>query len=367
LRTRVLFLLLLMLVAGLAGAQNARPGGGTVPKAPPDRSASIAERISWLAANPEHVAVADLFADVLNEARTVADLDRIRREVVPTLIDDELKREGTRQLAAVYRSARQLRTAATLYAQSYGLSRDSDLDSLFAHAQILFELGEFSQADIEARSIVARTTNYSLKRRAFTLAARIAYEEGNTEQALEMLETLASLVTAGTAPADLVEVETLLLLRQILELSDDPGAVERADDLLVRIFPESIAAQLIREESRLLSLPGLPSALLLSPGGLPEDGTSTTGDTSPADPLTVRRDQQRLSAIQVGSFGDAENAQHLTADLQRLGLLARSEEVAREGATLHQVIVSIPGGTTENAARILSTLRENGYDGFMVY
>jgi len=348
-RTRAFFLLAFLLVAGLAGAVAA----------PPERNTSLSERMEWLVANPEHPAVAEVFSNVLEDARSMADLDAIRRRVLPSLVEPEVRFNGTRILAAVYRTARQFTIAADLYRQAYELSCDAslgtDLDSLFVHAQILLELGDLSRADTEARAVLTQTTDYSLKRRAYTLVARIAYEGGNSARALEMLDTLVSLANSGETASDLVEVETLLLTRQILAVSGPALAMQRIDDLLLRLFPQSVAAGIVNAESRQMTLPGLPSVLLLA----------QAADTEAAP--AVRRDQPRLSAVQVGSFSDADNADHLTADLQRLGLPARTEAISREGSTLHQVVVDISSGTTEDAARIFSTLRENGFDGFLVY
>ena len=135
----------------------------------------------------------------------------------------------------------------------------------------------------------------------------------------------------------------------------------------MRLFPDSVAAAIVNGESRRMILPGLPSALLLAQDSGSEGPPVGVHDAPPGSTTGVRRDQPRLSAVQVGSFTDADNAEHLTADLQLLGLAARAEAISREGTTLHQVVVDIVGGSTENAAKILSTLRENGFDGFLVY
>jgi len=358
-RVRVLFLLISLLVAGKAVA------------VPPERTAPLPERIEWIIANPGDRAVRGLFLDTIEDASSLAELNSVRQRALPTLVDRELRQEGSRALAAIYRTARQLTLAEELYGQAYELSSGSpsgvDLESLFAQAQILLELGNLSQADKHARTVLNQTTDFSLKRRAYTLAARITYESGNSAQALEMLDTLASLANTDEFASDLVEVETLLLLRQILSISDDAGAAERIDDLLVRLFPDSIAAGIVTSESRRITLPGLPSALLLAALPDPESALSEARNPPSDVGLSARRDQPRLSAVQVGSFGDADNADHLTADLLRLGLAARTEAISREGSSLYQVVVDIPGGSTADAARILATLRENGFDGFLVY
>ena len=348
-RIRAFLLLVSLLIGGIAEAVAA----------PPEGSTSLSERMEWLVANPEDTAVADVFSGLLEDARSIADLNAVRQRVLPTLVEQELRFNGIRALAAVYRTARQLSIAGELYQQAYELSCDArlgtDLDSLFAHAQILLELGDLGRADTEARAVLTQTTDYSLKRRAYTLVARIAYDGGDSAKAIEMLDTLATLANSGETASDLVEVETLLLMRQILTVSGDTAAAERIDDLLLRLFPNSVAAGIANAESRQMTLPGLPSVLLLAQAADSED--------APA----VRRDQPRLSAVQVGSFSDADNAEHLTADLQRLGLPARTEAISREGSTLHQVVVDISGGSTEDAAKIFSILRENGFDGFLVY
>ncbi|MEE8441808.1 MAG: SPOR domain-containing protein [Spirochaetia bacterium] len=362
-RTRVLLLLVSLLVGGVAVAE------------PPERNSPLSERIEWLVVNPAHIAVTEIFADVLEDARSMADLDIIRQRIVPALVDRELRRDGLRAIAAVYRTARRLSIAGELYQQAYELSCDSsydaslatDLESLFAHAQILVELGDLRRADTETRTVLMQTTDYSLKRKAYTLTARIAYERGNSADALEMLDTLASLANTGEAASDLVEVETILLMRQILQAQGDREATARADDLLVHLFPGSVAAGIVTAESRKIALPGLPSALLFAQVAETKEGAGEVGNNLPDLALSVRRDQPRLSAVQVGSFNDADNAEHLTADLRRMGLAARTEAVSRDGSAMYQVVVDIPDGSTENAARILSTLRASGFDGFLVY
>ena len=354
-RIRAFLLLVSLLVGGIAVA------------VPPERREPLSERVEWLVMNPEEIAVTEVFHGVLEDVQSMEELGIVRQRVLPALTDRELRLDGTRALAVIYRTARQLTVAGELYRQAHELSAGTDLESLLAHSQILLELGDLRQADTEARAVLTQTTDYSLKRRAYTLAARIAYEGGESAKALEMLDTLASLANSGATASDLVEVETLLLKRQILRVSGDAAAVERTDELLVRLFPDSVAAGIVESESRKMTLSGLPSMLLLAEeGDDPREAIDARNDTFDPAPV-VRRDQPRLSAVQVGSFSDADNAEHLTADLQRLGLNARTEAIAREGSTLHHVVVDIPGGSTENAARILSTLRENGFDGFLVY
>jgi hypothetical protein len=175
-----------------------------------------------------------------------------------------------------------------------------------------------------------------------------------------MLQTLASL-----DDSEYVEVESLVLLKEILELAGEGDAVKDVEATLVELFPDSLDTARIIGDNRSVRPAGLPSAMLLSP---PEEAPvpASTATASESEPIQ-RRDQPQLSAVQVGSFSDPDNATHLTRDLDRLGLDAHTETISREGRSLYQVVVRIPEGGTEDAARVLSILRENGFDGFLVY
>ena len=346
---------LLLLAAHVSAQTDQRPAGG-LEKAPPARDAAVDQRIEWLAGNPEHSAVADVLSGVLNDAKSVAQLTSVS-DALSRISIAELRHGGYRAVAAVLRSARMLPEAALNYGMAYLASGGTDLESLYLQAQTLFELGDLAGSSERVHTVLAQTADYELKRRAYTLAAHISYEHGREADARRMLETLASL-----DDPELVEVESLVLFREILERSGNNEAAARVDDSLARLFPESVAVAQFVAGNRYVRSAGLPSSLLLS-AALEAPGDAPAAVGTPAE----RRDQPRLSAVQVGSFSDPDNAAHLTRDLIRLGLDARTESISREGRTLYQVTVRIADGSTAGAARTLAILRENGFDGFLIY
>ncbi len=356
-RAAFLFWLALFLGAVSANGFAQSEGAGS---ALPALDASVRERVDWLAAHGEHTAAGDVLDDILDEVRTIPEILYLSEQALANLSPD-LKGRGYRSVAAVLRSARRLEEAARDYGLAYEASGRTDLRSLFLQGQLLFELGDLSAADARARRVIAETSDYEIRRRAYTLAALIAYESGHEEEARRMLQTLASL-----NDSDYVEVESLVLLKGILDLAGDSTAAEQVEAMLVALFPESVDTARIVADNRYLRPAALPSALLLSPAG--ESPVVTTEPALPeSEPAAQRRDQPQLSAVQVGSFSDPDNAMHLTRDLNRLSLDARTETISREGRSLYQVVVRIPGGKTEDAARVLSILRDNGFDGFLVY
>lgn len=323
-----------------------------------------APSLDWLAANPGDPDFASGLDLHLSAAGSLDALDAVRERLLPLIPDLRTSRHAARSLADLYFTARQLELARDMYDSAFQVSSGADVDSLFARALVDFELGDLDRADAAARQVLLRTEDYSLKRRAYTLVARCAFARDEWETSLQMLRTLASLADDPESGRDSVEVESLLLLHQVLEASGDAQAAGDALELLRSVFPLSIAAELSSSGGLSVVSPGLPATMALLGRGA-EDFSSPDGDSTV--PEVARRPQPRFSAVQVGSFTDEDNAVHLAADLKALELQARVETVAKEGTSLYQVVVDIPDGSTESAARLFAVLGDNGFDGFLVY
>jgi len=327
--------------------------GGLVSAQMVSDTATFADRVNWLEANAANTKFASVLADTIDLAENISQADAIRDRIVRPTDPVLVGLDNVIRLAAIYRSARALNSAADLYGEAYSASGGADLESLFRQAQILFELGDIDSADSLARTVLSRTADYSLKRRAYTLVARAAYSRGDLDTALKLLETLASLASDTDHARDSVEVESLVLLRDVrIALGDNEGSAG-VESLIDSLFPESMASALL-SRGRSTTTAGLPGTLALA-----------TYDENYVD--EPARENPRFTAVQVGSFEDAENATHLVSDLVALGLDAHSDMISREGRTLHQVVVAVADGSTEETARIFSILHDNGFNGFLVY
>ena len=313
------------------------------------------EAIEWLIANSSHGAFRDRLSHVLDNARNVASLERVAREIVPLIDDRDLLADVAARLGRFAMTIRDFELADELFESAYIASGGTDLGSLYAQAQALLQIGRIAASEQRARTVVAETEDYELKRRAYATVARTMHLRGRNEDAARLLETLSGL----DGPDD-VEPDTLLLQSAVLVSLEMSG--EEPLRRLERLHPQSVAVHMIG--GRLVGEAPLPATLLTGPRDVPaaesdRPEASGSGEARPQAP--------RVTAIQVGSFSDRDNAVHLAADLRGLGLETHTETVHRDGRSLELVFVSVPGGTTEEAALVLAALEEAGYRGFAVY
>lgn len=325
---------------------------------PPAPTASLDERLAWLRSTRSHSALIDVFIGVVSDLPTVADVLELSESVVPMVESSAIRHEALTRLASVARTARQLRWAADLYGAAFDASQGRDLLSLYNQAQVLLELGDLTRADELARAVVERTDDYELKRRATTLATRVLFVRGDLAIALKLLDTLTSL----DDPA-FVEPETIVLRLRIAEQIGDDEMIHATSELLQRLFPESVAHLVERNRDALPS--PFPSSLLVS-RHWESDGHPSEGPISQST-ATRERLQPAVTAVQVGSFTDPDNAEQLAAKLRELEFDARAEPVRRDGLALHHVVVDVADGTQSAASRVIALLRDKGYDGFLVY
>lgn len=74
---------------------------------------------------------------------------------------------------------------------------------------------------------------------------------------------------------------------------------------------------------------------------------------------SAERVSSGLWAVQLGSFGNEENAQKLAADLRRQGMLASVSKVEANGNTLHRVRIGPQANRAESEA-IVTSLQKKG-------
>ena len=338
---------------------------------PPPREADFDTISSWISSNPTHTAVADQLDRLIESAATMDEARRIAGEVLPGVLRDDVLAGAAADLARLTMTARDYRTASELAETAYIASGGEDLASLFLQAQALLQIGEMGASEQRARIVVGRTDDYELKRRAYALVARAMHADGRSAEAARLLATLAEL----DDPA-LVEPDTLLLQSAVRAHAGESGAgpIEQ----LERLHPRSVAMRLVRGD--LVEQAPLPSALIATlpqssvPGadaGVRAPASEAAGAGREAEPaadaLPTRSEAPSVSAIQVGSFSDPDNARHLADDLRELGLDVAVETVERDEASLELVLVTVPAGTSASASRVLAVLREAGYDGFLIY
>lgn len=340
-------LVLAVALANAAGAQSRLPGSPQ-----PSADASFESLVGWLAVNPGHSGFAEALDRAVAAMQTVPQAEQLASVILADAHDGASVHGAIVSLGGVLRTARRFERAITLYEAAYFASAGADLHSLFLQAQLLLETGSFAASEQRARTVVAQADDYELKRRAYALVARLMHVTGRSAEALQLLDTLAAL-----DDPEFVEPDTLLV-RHAVRIATASGG-ESSIERLRRLHPESIAV-LQLDHDRIEPAP-LPSALLLSDGG-PLASAATAGPPSSDDGSSAQ-----VTAIQIGSFSDRDNAEHQAADLQTLGLDGRVVEERTGSRTLYRVLVSVPDGRPSEATRILGILRNAGLDGFMLY
>ncbi len=316
----------------------------------------------WLSGNPGHPEFHDRLEATLSLAEDVESLERVAREIVPLIDDRTLLADTARRLGRFAMTIRDYELAGELFESAYIASGGTDLASLFAQAQALLQTGRFTASEQRARTVVAETDDYELKRRAYALVARAMHLRGRHAEALRLLEILAEL-----DDPEYVEPDSLLLQSAVLLALERSGTDPMRQ--LERLHPHSIAIRIA--SGRLVTPAPLPATLLTGTwdvSALAGRDTAVPAAHAPDGSSEPARPQApRVSAIQVGSFSDPDNAVHLVADLKELGLEAHVETVDRDGRSLELVLVPVPGGSPEEAARVLAALQDAGYRGFLIY
>ncbi len=362
--SRVIVFIVLALLSPWVSAQT-RPL-----ETPPPDEPSFGALADWLENNSGHSAFPDELDRLLDLAGSMEEIERVTTSILSLVANQSVLASTAKSLGNLWMTARDYARATDLFETAYIASGGADLASLFAAAQTQLQLGEVAAAGQRARLVVAETTDYELKRRAYALVARALHLQGRSADAARLLETLAAL-----DDPTLVEPDALILQSTVLGSldADAAGPIEQ----LARLHPQSVAMRIVNAELVFpASLPvslltGLPPVAPERDSGLlpsleieriidsPAD--SSAGDSPPRTQAPV------VTAIQVGSFSDSENAHHLADDLRDIGLEALAESVERDGRTLELVLVSVPDGSPEQASRILGVLRAAGYDGFLIY
>lgn len=255
--------------------------------------------------------------------QVLVDLDEAEAETT----DPHLLARINRRRGVLNRSAGRPANAADAFRRAYELSGGDDLRSLLDAALIEHELGKHRLAEEAARVIVAHAESFPLKRRATILAASTLAAQDESVQALRLLRTLAQIDDAGH-----VEPEGLLLLERLAADDADLGM-----DELTRLFPDGLIAHAVGGEAGVLVefAPSLTTAIVVP-------------------------DSINAAAVQVGSFGDPDNAEHMVADLQALGLPA-------EAVTEDDVMrVTIRVSEALSADEALTVLESAGFQGVVI-
>ncbi|MBT3274001.1 MAG: hypothetical protein HN368_12665 [Spirochaetales bacterium] len=248
--------------------------------------------------------------------------------------------------------------AAQRYYQqaAFAVPDKKDFTSLMASANLLYDLGEYRNAEAQARGIQETCNIESIRFSAELLLSRIYYRSERNDKALETARNMVTRDPARISPAALLWI--IELGRYLMEES----LSGKAEELLMAIYPDSPEAALA--SGLVDSLPS-PSSFLetlpsekrdIEPDGDVEDAMVSDGGADKSGPEFV--------SIQTGSFSVRENADFASKDLKDAGFASEVQVVHVNSRTYYRVvIVEVPAAESND---LILKLKDKGFEGFRI-
>lgn len=241
-----------------------------------------------------------------------------------------------------------------------------DYRALFHSMLILIELGDYEYAMVQAQQIIGNTEDGALSLQATAQKARIQQLEGRQIEALQTAQQLYN--GRKSLPADVL-YSLWILFRSIPGDSDYSSSADAVEKELSERFPDSPEYGLITRENS--PAPTVESALGLRSVVTADSEAEELRDGPDSSEPQVNSDAakppelEKSTAIQTGSFRDAENARYMQRTLEEEGFTALVTQAEVGEAIYYRVLVPIPFGESEE--RIILQLKEKGFEGYPIY
>jgi len=237
-----------------------------------------------------------------------------------------------------------------------------DHQALFHSMLLLIDLGNLEHALVQAEQIIAEESKEELNLRARAQKGRILQLQGRHTEALSTTDRLFTRIES--LPADVLY--NLWILYASLPSGHSRAAV--ADELKTELkerFPNSPEYGLIINKNAPVAT--VETALGLRKAEEREAEQSMKDVKTDSVSHEDGRDagSEKSTAIQAGSFQDAENAMYMKRALEEKGFDAMVSQAEVEDVTYYRVLIPIPFGKT--AEQIIMQLKEKGFEGYPIY
>jgi tetratricopeptide (TPR) repeat protein len=296
-----------------------------------------------------------LFADDPEPSSSLKEAITARQERLTELQNKEDQHTQLRELATLYQLSGDIEKAQLSWQKGAFHSPGPGIDyaSLLNSALLLFEMGRYEMAEVQAK--------VTLKGESDTPAA---HQADLLLKKLQLLDSRAGEVEGEGAEKSLEGIEidpsspgALLWHYHLFTLAGMEGKAAKAKAALIENFPESpeklILTGKAAEKEHF-------SDLLLSMQF--EAGENLDGSV---EDEADGAESSEVKYLQTGSFTDRENAEYLVRDLQELGFPAEIRATDLNGTNYHRVVVSI--GEGESSQALLIELKESGFEATPLY
>jgi len=239
-------------------------------------------------------------------------------------------------------------TAQKYYKKAYDAKPD-DWGSLYMSSSLLYEQGEFETASAGFR-MVYKNADSPLKEDALAMCGAVKLSGGKKDLGLEDLNQ--ALLTKNDS--------TLYLIYDIasaFSLNDLRNAATR------KLKAEGFEGRLVLGGA---SFPITPSRIFIT-SDYSQTTIGKTVEVNKNTPAQVDESQtvRRPVAIQVGSFGNADNARKMEIRLTELGFKPSTATVKSGDKTLYKVAIAVDESMDVNNAVLL--LKDNNIESYFVF
>ncbi|MFP4483688.1 MAG: SPOR domain-containing protein [Spirochaetaceae bacterium] len=236
-----------------------------------------------------------------------------------------------------------------------------------ARAGVLVQLGRTEAALSAARSGRDAAESRELRIRAIGVMA-VAYAAD--QRYTEAQDILRGIEVA--APEGGLSPETLYQIYQLARTTGDDRAARDARETLASRHPDSPEARVVAgDESGRLFLALTPAAILQGVDRAAEPAQEEEGGPDDPDEAAPERTAGEVRYfVQVGSFGDSENAGYMRRDMESIGFEATVAKADLRGSTYYQVLIPVAvdadSDPQDAVQEVVVRLKERGYEGFLV-
>ena len=251
-----------------------------------------------------------------------------------------------------------------------------DYYALYHSMLILIELGDYDYAMVQARQIMSESGDTLLTRRSSLQTARILQLQGRQTEALTIVEELSS--ERKSLPADVLYTGWTICSAMPDEINRAAEAAAEFRTELKNRFPDSPEYGLLTGKNSAvhtvelsLGLRGGKTDKDLTVKKLTDAGKASASEEKSAEnksedrPDETSAEPEKSTAIQTGSFRDAENARYMQRTLEDEGFTVLVTQAKTGEATYYRVLVPIPFDGSEE--QLILQLKEKGFEGYPVY
>lgn len=325
-----------------------------------DTERAVTSFLAWVEEHPDDPQLPETVLEVVPHITSLEERRRALESALRTVTDPKREHEILVLLAGTCELLGDVFEAQGYYLDAaFARIGEKDLGSLLRSALLSLELGEYRNAEAQARVIHETGKDPLLTERARVVLSRIYYATDRSVAAFALLMD-------GEEIRDDIGAEGLYWLSRMAQLSEDLDISEQAKLRLAEEYPDTLERSLVVGSAERLPTPSaiLEAVATDTAGSTPEPPVDSAAEAAEAGQVSAD-EPTALVAVQTGSFAVRENAEYAAKDLRSEGFAAEILPRVVESTTYYRVVV--PDVPLDELPRTVLELKEAGFEGFPIY